>query len=204
MCISSVINTSHKFWFILIQGTKVTHKWPWPQLHITLDHCSLCFNSAFFSYIVSNVNLESVWKEVTAAYFNALNKNLPRTMTTYFKISMNVWDHSIPTAQIRELKGRLDQIWKLCRFFETSKSKIFPVHSIQAYRRGRYIAPFILNLDARWGWAVDFMHQRLHRRRKGTPVTLGVSMIQWVLWCSNTAGLGTGWLPVGLDVGQNP
>jgi hypothetical protein len=41
---------------------------------------------------------------VAAAYFNVLNKNLPRAMTVYFKISRNVWARSVSTAQIQVLK----------------------------------------------------------------------------------------------------
>jgi hypothetical protein len=34
--------------------------------------------------------------------------------------------------------------------------KIFPVHAMKAYRGSRCVAPSILNLGARWKWAVHF------------------------------------------------
>jgi hypothetical protein len=56
---------------------------------------------------------------------------------------------------------------KLYRFFDTNKRKVFPVHTIKAYRR-RHIA---LNLVARWESEVNLMHQWLHPR-VGTLVPL--------------------------------
>jgi len=47
---------------------------------------------------------------------------------------------------------KASQSIKLYRFFDTSKGKDFPVHTIKAYRRRR----IALNLDARWGVSGQF------------------------------------------------
>ena len=40
-------------------------------------------------------------------------------------------------------------------YCELSKSEVVPVHNIKAYRERRGIAPFILNLGARWWWTLE-------------------------------------------------
>jgi hypothetical protein len=64
-----------------------------------------------------------------------------------------------------------------------SKSKVVPVQNVQGYIRSRSLAPFILNPNTRWSWAVTwppgrFIHGNesrypLSRRRCGFRIQFG-------------------------------
>jgi hypothetical protein len=63
-----------------------------------------------------------------------------------------------------------------------TKGKVFPVHSIKAYKGRRGISPLILNLGTLWRWVVNFMPHAaalpqypLYRRMVG-PQT------DWTFW----------------------